>query len=179
MADLLRKPSGSTGKVHDITPASAGWGYVGFGLYHLAAGEVAAEATGAREAILVLVQGRAQITAAGRDFGEMGARMSPFERTPPHCLYVPDRAEWRAVATTACVLAVCTAPGKEFGVQEELLPAIVGLLDQAHAVAFLRCLKAEIDTGKVRRIFAQMLSVGKGFIQVAGRELSKSLAANK
>nr|MDH4414232.1 5-deoxy-glucuronate isomerase [Rhizobium sp.] len=34
MTDLLRKPVAKSGKVHDITPASAGWGYVGFGLYH-------------------------------------------------------------------------------------------------------------------------------------------------
>ncbi len=39
MANLLRKPSGKHGKVHDITPESANWGYVGFGLYRLKAGE--------------------------------------------------------------------------------------------------------------------------------------------
>ncbi len=33
MANLLRKPSGKHGKVHDITPESANWGYVGFGLF--------------------------------------------------------------------------------------------------------------------------------------------------
>ena len=42
MAELLRKPFGTHGKVHDITPASAGWRYVGFGLYHLRAGDRAA-----------------------------------------------------------------------------------------------------------------------------------------
>ena len=76
MADLLRKPSGTTGKVHDITPESAGWGYVGFGLYRLEAGQSAAEVTGDREAILVLVEGRARITAGGEDMGEMGDRMA-------------------------------------------------------------------------------------------------------
>lgn len=111
MADLLRKPSGTKGKVHDITPQSAGWGYVGFGLYRLAPGETAAEATGDREAILVLVEGKATLTAGGQNFGEMGDRMSPFEQTPPHCLYVPNGSDWQATATTACTLAVCTAPG--------------------------------------------------------------------
>ena len=111
MADLLRKPVGVNGKVHDITPESAGWGYVGFGLYRLAVGQSAAEATGDREAILVLVEGKARLTAGGQDFGEMGERMSVFERTPPHCLYVPNGSDWAAVATTDCVLAVCTAPG--------------------------------------------------------------------
>ena len=58
MTDLLRKPTGTAGKVHDITPETAGWGYVGFGLYHLEAGESDAEDTGDREVILVLVEGK-------------------------------------------------------------------------------------------------------------------------
>ena len=69
MADLLRKPLGVSGKVHDITSESAGWGYVGFGLYRLKAGESVAEATGSREVILVLVEGLAHIEAAGQDWG--------------------------------------------------------------------------------------------------------------
>ena len=111
MADLLRKPVAGQGKVHDITPDSAGWGYVGFGLYHLKAGERAAEMTGGREVILVLIEGRANLTAAGREFGNLGVRMSVFERLPPACAYVPDGADWAVVATTDCTLAVCSAPG--------------------------------------------------------------------
>lgn len=110
MSHLLRKPAGTAGKVHDITPENAGWGYVGFGLYRLKAGETASEPTGDSEAILVLVEGKAQIAAAGRDFGEMGERMSVFEKTPPHCLYVPAGSSWAARATTDCTLAICTAP---------------------------------------------------------------------
>ena len=79
MADLLRKPTGTRGKVHDISAADAGWGYVGFGLYRLEPGDVASEATGDREVILVLVEGKAKIAGAGQDFGEMGARMDVFE----------------------------------------------------------------------------------------------------
>jgi 5-deoxy-glucuronate isomerase len=70
------------------------------------------EATGENEAILVIVEGKAQITASGQDWGVMGARMDVFERTPPHCLYVPNNDTWEAVATTSCTLAVCRAPGK-------------------------------------------------------------------
>ncbi len=110
MSALLHKPTAASGKVHDITPETAGWGYVGFGLYRLSAGESVAESTGDREAILVLVEGKARLSAAAQDFGEMGERMSVFERTPPHCLYVPGQSDWEATATTDCVLAVCTAP---------------------------------------------------------------------
>lgn len=38
MADLLRKPFGSHGQVHEITPQSAGWRFVGLSLYRLRAG---------------------------------------------------------------------------------------------------------------------------------------------
>lgn len=112
MANLLRHPTGTQGKVHDITPASADWGYVGFTLYRLRAGDVASEVTGDREVILVLVEGKATVRAAGQNWGEMGDRMDVFEKTPPHCLYVPNGSDWRAVATTPCTLAVCSAPGK-------------------------------------------------------------------
>ncbi|SDJ39127.1 5-deoxy-glucuronate isomerase [Salipiger marinus] len=111
MSLLLRKPTGPSGKVHDITPASAGWTYVGFGLYRLAAGQTAAEATDDREAILVLVEGRARISGGGTDFGELGERLSVFEKTPPAAVYVPGGSGWEATATTDCTLAVCTAPG--------------------------------------------------------------------
>ncbi|WP_371170707.1 5-deoxy-glucuronate isomerase [Aliiroseovarius sp. 2305UL8-7] len=112
MADLLVKPDGTHGKVHDITPDSAGWGYVGFGLYRLKPGDEASEITGDREVILVLVEGKAKLSANGEDFGKMGDRMDVFEKTPPHCLYVPNGSDWSAEATTDCTLAVCTAPGK-------------------------------------------------------------------
>ena len=112
MANLLRKPTATRGKVHDITPESAGWGYVGFALYRLEPGDTASEATGDNEAILVIVEGKAQITASGQDWGVLGDRMDVFEKTPPHCLYVPNSDTWSAVATTACTLAVCRAPGK-------------------------------------------------------------------
>ena len=112
MTNLLRKPKGNNGKVHDITVKDANWGYVGFGLYHLRPGESASESTGNREVILVLVEGRAKISGAGNDFGELGERMNVFEKIPPVSVYVPNDKSWEAVATTNCVLAICTAPGR-------------------------------------------------------------------
>jgi 5-deoxy-glucuronate isomerase len=112
MSPLLRKPFGSHGKIHEITPQSAGWRYVGFAVYRLRPGEAVEEATGDREVILVMVEGKAAIHAAGQDWGMLGDRMNVFEKTPPHCLYVPNASDWRAVADTECTIAVCSAPGK-------------------------------------------------------------------
>ena len=110
MTGLLRRPTGETGRIHTIPPEAAGWAYVGFELWRLSPGETAEGLPEGREVILVLVEGCAQLTAAGQDFGDMGARMTMFDRTPPHCLYVPPRQHWRARATTHCTLAVCSAP---------------------------------------------------------------------
>ena len=112
MALLLRKPEGASGLVHDISPETAGWSYVGFALYRLAPGERVAAATHAREVILVLVEGHAHLTGAGQDWGLMGDRMDVFEKSPPHCLYIPPSSEWSATAATHCTLAVCSAPSK-------------------------------------------------------------------
>lgn len=112
MTRLLHRPTADHGKVHDITPQDAGWTYVGFSLYRLRAGEEAIEATGDREVIIVMVEGKARLTGADRDWGVLGDRMDVFEKTPPHCLYLPGGTDWRAVAVTDCTIAVCTAPGR-------------------------------------------------------------------
>ena len=118
MSELLIKPSATSGKVIDITrnnakgPLTPNWDYVGFGLYHLAPGEVASESTADQEVILVIVEGRADLNANGRDFGNCGGRLSVFEKTKPTCLYVPNDGSWTAKATTDCTLAVCSAPGR-------------------------------------------------------------------
>jgi 5-deoxy-D-glucuronate isomerase len=98
MIGLLRKPFGSHGKVHEITPSSAGWRYVGFSLWRLRVGETVSEATGDHEVILVMVEGKVRLAAAGRDWGVLGERMNVFDKTPPHCLYLPSDAEWKAIA---------------------------------------------------------------------------------
>ena len=111
MSSLIAKPSGKTGRIQHITPASAGWTYVGFDLHRLAPGDAAKARTGDREVCLVLVSGRGAVTAGGVDLGELGERASPFDGKP-HSVYVPAASEWSVVAGTVCELAVCSAPGR-------------------------------------------------------------------
>ncbi|WP_274426914.1 5-deoxy-glucuronate isomerase [Chelativorans sp. YIM 93263] len=130
MPNLLVKPAGTGGKVHDITPKSAGWGYVGFSLYRLKPGETATEETGDREVILVLVEGKAEIAAEEKDFGELGERMDVFERLPPHAVYIPNGSRWSAKATTECTLAVCSAPGEGGHDAQVIGPAGISLAER-------------------------------------------------
>ena len=110
---LLVRPRNAHGLVHDVTPDSAGWAYVGFALHRLAAGEGAAGVTGDREALLVVVEGHARVMVDDEDFGACGTRASVFERVPPDAVYAPSSATWSArAAGDGCTLAVCTAPGR-------------------------------------------------------------------
>ena len=113
MPNLLVRPTApdSTGRIHEITPASAGWTYVGFEVYRLEPGQEVRHRMGDREACLVLLAGRAAVAANGNTFGVIGGRASPFE-PDPWSFYAPARSEWSAKAETDCELAVCTAPAE-------------------------------------------------------------------
>eukprot|EP01037_Dinobryon_pediforme_P028080 gene28080-31209_t len=110
MPNLLVKPSGTHGRVTSVTPASAGWTYVGFDLHRLTPGETVSAPTGDREVCLVLVSGKAQVTAGELKTGVIGERLSPFEGKP-WSVYVPAGSDWSVTAETELTLAVCSAPG--------------------------------------------------------------------
>ena len=113
MSPLLIKPArgAADGRVHGITPASAGWSYVGFEVFDLVPEQALAQATDGREVCLVLLSGRAEVSAGGQDFGTIGERSNPFEGAP-WSVYVPARSQWRVVAKTPVELAVCSSPAE-------------------------------------------------------------------
>ena len=58
-------------------------------------------------------------------------------------------------------MPVCTTPGKVYGIEEELIPTIANWIDEVRGVALLRCLKAEADRDRIRRVFTQAATAGK------------------
>jgi hypothetical protein len=58
------------------------------------------------------------------------------------------------------IVPLCTEAGKVYGLDEWFLPTLAELLDEARAVAFLRCLRAEANAGKVRKVFRQLIEAG-------------------
>jgi 5-deoxy-glucuronate isomerase len=111
MSKLRVRPKAKAGRVTHVTPQSAGWTYVGFDVHKLSPGAATEGRDSARECCLVLISGKARISAGGNDFGVIGERMSPFEGKPAS-VYVPAGADWSVVADTAVELAVCSSPGK-------------------------------------------------------------------
>jgi predicted GTPase len=100
-----------------------------------------------------------------------------LEWSPPYDWLAPKRPKEEQIAQAVAaareqlgqflvgVLPVCAASQKTYGIEEYVLPAVAELLDQAHAVALLRCLRAEADARKVRRVFHQLLAAGKQLVK--------------
>lgn len=110
MSQLLVK--GRAGKeIASVTPESAGWGYVGFAAYRLAAGETLDWSDAKREACVVVLTGKARIKAGDLDAGELGQRTSVFDDLPPAAVYAPNGCPVKVVAVTACEIAIAHAPG--------------------------------------------------------------------
>jgi 5-deoxy-glucuronate isomerase len=110
MPNLLVRPSSRKGRIHHVTPESAGWTYVGFEVHVLNPGVSVADDTGAREVCIVVIAGRANVEAGGTDFGPVGERMTPFEGKA-WSVYVPAGETWCVTALTDLEIAVCSAPG--------------------------------------------------------------------
>ena len=123
MSKLLVRPNLGDGPVHDVTPESAEWSYVGFGLHDLVAGDTLAIDGTDDEICLVLLSGDARITAGPLDTGMLKGRASVFDRVAPHAVYVPMKTAWRVEAGTDVELAVCRAPGTEGTLPPRLIGA--------------------------------------------------------
>src|ERR1700690_2697055 len=94
---------------HRITPASAGWRYVGFETRTLKQGAKSKLDTGGDEVCIVILSGKARITATGFDSGTIGERESVFDGLP-WSVYLPPKAAAAIEAATDCQIALCSAP---------------------------------------------------------------------
>ena len=129
MSKLLVRPSvpDAEGRIHHVTPQSAGWTHVGFDVHRLAGGQTIAREAGGREVCIVLLAGKAAVSAEGQDFGTIGGRASPFE-PDPWSFYVPAGTDWSLAAQGPCEIGVCSAPGKPGLKSRVIAPADVQCL---------------------------------------------------
>jgi 5-deoxy-glucuronate isomerase len=107
---LLVHPSRATDGVgHRITPESAGWGYVGFETRTLQQGAESELDTDEKELCVVILSGKARVTADGFVSGAIGERKSVFDGLP-WSVYLPPHSAAGLEAATDCELALCSAP---------------------------------------------------------------------
>ena len=110
MSPLLLKPSDASGEVVSVTQDRAGWKTISLRLIRLEKGGKHALSQPGEELALVMLGGRASITADGQRWPDLGGRANVFAGMP-HTLYVPvgtDRVEIEAL-TDICEVGVCGA----------------------------------------------------------------------
>ena len=108
---LLVKAARGARELVDVTPASAGWGYVGFSALKLAAGERVDVTLPGREVCVVVLEGRVDVDAGGQRWRDVGERASVFEDRAPHALYLPDGARVSISSAKGAEVGIAHAPG--------------------------------------------------------------------
>ena len=109
--NLLVKAGKSGTTIVDVTPASAGWRYVGFHACRLAAGERSEIAMRGRELCIVVLSGRVDVHSPAGEWKDVGERESVFDDRAPWALYLPDGAGVRVSARSAAEIGIANAPG--------------------------------------------------------------------
>ena len=125
---LLIHPSRAGDRAgHHITPESAGWRYVGFETRALKRAERSNLDTAGNEVCVVLLSGKARVTANGFESGAIGERASVFDGLP-WSVYLPPRSAGTVEATSDCELALCSAPASGRLKARVIAPCDVGTL---------------------------------------------------
>jgi len=109
--NLLVKANASAREIVRVTPASAGWSYVGFAAYRLAPSETCELDLRGREVCIVVLAGRVEVQAGHERWQELGNRSSVFDDAPPVAVYLPDGGDARITAHTTAEIGVAHAPG--------------------------------------------------------------------
>jgi 5-deoxy-glucuronate isomerase len=110
------------GTILSVTPATAGWEYVGFEVLSLSAETVAERDTADRELCVVVISGSVDIDSAHARWHGVGGREDPWSG-PPDAAYLPPRTRLtaRACAGGAAEVALCWAPART-GAPARVLP---------------------------------------------------------
>jgi 5-deoxy-glucuronate isomerase len=108
---LLVKGRRNGKQIVQVTPQSAGWKYVGFVAYRLAAGETLALHADGLERCIVVLRGTVSVRSGADAWTEIGERASVFEDRSPYAVYLPRGAAAVVTAHTDAEIGVASAPG--------------------------------------------------------------------
>jgi 5-deoxy-glucuronate isomerase len=129
MTDLLVHPHErlvEDGAIVTITPASAGWGHVGFEVLSLDAGQEARRSTEERELCVVAVEGRCVVRSEHGEW-EIGGRADPWSG-PPGAAYLPPSTHLTIEGRGE--VALCWAPGNGGAPARVLEPGVLEVRGQ-------------------------------------------------
>ncbi|MDE1183774.1 5-deoxy-glucuronate isomerase [Paraburkholderia sp.] len=107
---LLVKAQREGQTIARVTPASAGWRYVGFAAYRLATNEVAHVFEPSREVCIVVLSGAVDIESDDQTWHALGSRDSVFEDASPYAVYFPPGVRVTVRANRDAEVGVASAP---------------------------------------------------------------------
>ncbi len=114
--DLIRRatvPGPESGTVHTITPADAGWQYVGFHDHRLRQGQRIELPAADLERVVVVLEGSANLQAGSQRWGSIGTRTDVFAGPPPPVLLVEPGLPVRIESEADAAIIVAEAPAAE------------------------------------------------------------------
>jgi 5-deoxy-glucuronate isomerase len=103
----------ATGRVHDLTPAGAGWEYVGFADHALARGQGLARAAADREVAVIVLEGAASVRAGGQAYSSLGSRTTVFDGPAPPVLLLEPGLDLEVEAESEATVIVTDAPAAD------------------------------------------------------------------
>ncbi|HLY48642.1 MAG TPA: 5-deoxy-glucuronate isomerase [Solirubrobacteraceae bacterium] len=111
------------GTILRVTPASAGWEYVGFEVLRLGESAVAERDAGEREVCIVVISGALNINSETASWTAVGGREDPWAGTPD-AVYLPPGTSFslRTSGGAETEVALCWAPARR-GAAARLLPS--------------------------------------------------------
>src|SRR5918997_5728985 len=125
IAELLvtgKKRPEENGSVVSVTPASAGWDYVGFEVFQLTEGQTLEQQSWEEEVCLVILSGLCNVSTDDDKWRNLGKRESVFDGAPC-ALYLPPRASYRVEAVSEMLeLAVTSSPAEQGREPQVILP---------------------------------------------------------
>ncbi len=104
-------PPDTTGAIHRLSPADAGWTWTSFDVYELAAGGRVDRPGDDREVLVLVLEGTAVVTVGGVVLGAVGERTSVFDDPPAGVVLCAPGEGVEVVAQTRVLLAIAAAPG--------------------------------------------------------------------
>ena len=109
---LLRRAAApaADGTINAVDPVGAGWSYVDVAALRLRAGQATDRPADDRERLVLVLEGRAAVTAGDHDFGVIGSRASVFDGPPPPVVLVAPGVPLSVVATSDALVVVAAAP---------------------------------------------------------------------
>ena len=123
MSDLVVHPAdppAADGTFIDVSPASAGWTYVGFEVLRLAPGVVAKRDTREREVCIVVVCGTVTVNSEHGEYNALGGRPDPWSG-PPDAAYLPPGTPLALASPDEAGVALCWGPAPGGGARARVL----------------------------------------------------------